>query len=71
MGYEYYKEVNGMVYIYLTEPKLNKLNVLEHIGNYYGFEIDGNRRFVLENFSVTHNTVIALNIITQLHKKHL
>ena len=29
-------------------------------GDYYGFEIDGNRRFVLGDFSVTHNTVMAL-----------
>lgn len=27
------------------------------IGNYYGFEIDGNHRFVLGDFTVTHNTV--------------
>ena len=26
-------------------------------GNYYGFEIDGNHRFVLGDFTVTHNTV--------------
>jgi hypothetical protein len=25
-------------------------------GEYYGFEIDGNRRFLLGNFTVTHNT---------------
>ena len=28
------------------------------IGNYYGFEIDGNHRFVLGNFLVTHNTAV-------------
>lgn len=28
-------------------------------GRYYGFEIDGNRRFVLGDFTVTHNTSIA------------
>jgi len=28
------------------------------IGDYYGFEIDGNSRFVLGDFTVTHNTVI-------------
>lgn len=27
---------------------------------YYGFEIDGNRRFVLSDCTVTHNTVMAL-----------
>jgi len=39
------------------------------IDDYYGFEIDGNRRFVLADFTVTHNTVLSLNIISQLKKK--
>jgi superfamily II DNA or RNA helicase len=38
-------------------------------GEYYGFTIDGNRRFVLGDYTVTHNTVMALNIISQLKKK--
>jgi superfamily II DNA or RNA helicase len=38
---------------------------------YYGFEIDGNRRFVLGDFTVTHNTVMGLKIISLLHKKTL
>jgi len=28
----------------------------EGLGNYYGFEIDGNKRFLLGDFTVTHNT---------------
>ena len=28
-------------------------------GDYYGFEIDGNRRFLLGDFTVTHNTICA------------
>lgn len=39
------------------------------VDDYFGFEIDGNRRFVLADFTVTHNTVLALNIIAQLQKK--
>jgi superfamily II DNA or RNA helicase len=39
--------------------------------DYYGFEIDGNRRFVLGDFTVTHNTVMALKIISLLKKKTL
>jgi superfamily II DNA or RNA helicase len=39
------------------------------IDDYYGFEIDGNRRFVLGDFTVTHNTVLSLNIISQIKKK--
>jgi superfamily II DNA or RNA helicase len=46
---------------------------LEPIGedDYYGFEIDGNRRFVLGDFTVTHNTIMGLNIISKLQKKTL
>ena len=39
--------------------------------DYYGFEIDGNHRFVLGDFTVTHNTVMALKIISVLQKKTL
>lgn len=35
------------------------------IGNYYGFELDGDRRFVLGNFTVTHNTVTACYLIAE------
>jgi DNA polymerase III delta prime subunit len=35
-----------------TGIKLEKLEV----GDYYGFEIDGNHRFILGDFTVTHNT---------------
>ena len=43
----------------------NVLNVGIHlekidVGQYFGFEIDGNRRFVLGDFTVTHNTAMAL-----------
>ena len=39
------------------------------INNYYGFEIDGNHRFVLGDFTVTHNTVMALKIVSLIGKK--
>ncbi len=38
--------------------KIKKLDV----DDYYGFEIDGNRRFLLGDFTVTHNTLIARQI---------
>lgn len=41
------------------------------IDDYYGFEIDGNRRFVLGDYTVTHNTVMALKIISELKQKTL
>ena len=55
-----------------NELSLYEINVerLEE-DDYYGFEIDGNRRFVLGDFTVTHNTVIALNIISKLQTKTL
>jgi len=39
--------------------------------DYYGFEIDGNRRFLLGDFTVTHNTVMALKIASLVQKKTL
>jgi len=40
-------------------------------GDYYGFTIDGNRRFLLGDFTVTHNTAIALSIAAILKVKTL
>jgi hypothetical protein len=31
----------------------------EGIGEYFGFEIDGNKRFLLSDFTVTHNTEVS------------
>ena len=39
--------------------------------NYYGFEIDGNKRFVLGDFTVTHNTVLAIYLSHALKLKTL
>ena len=38
---------------------------------YYGVELDGNHRYLLGDYTVTHNTVIGLNIASQLKKKTL
>lgn len=50
-----------------TRIRLEKMS----IDNYYGFEIDGNRRFVLGDCTVTHNTVMALKIVEMIQKKTL
>ena len=75
LGYFVYEYINDesrpitidsslyLCYTFYTKP-------LEE-DDYYGFEIDGNRRFILGDFTVTHNTVISINIITQLKKKTL
>lgn len=47
--------------------KIEKLQ----IDDYYGFEIDGNHRYVLGDFTVTHNTVCAIKIISEIKKKTL
>jgi hypothetical protein len=39
--------------------------------NYYGFEIDKNRRFLLADFTVTHNTVLGIYLACQLKVKSL
>jgi len=38
-------------------------------GMYYGFEIDGNHRFVLGNFIITHNTAVV-KMFTKAYQKH-
>jgi superfamily II DNA or RNA helicase len=60
-GYERKQIKDALTY----RLKIEKVDIKD----YYGFEIDGNRRFVLADFTVTHNTVLSLNIISQLKKK--
>lgn len=44
--------------INLTEIKIEK----DIEDEYYGFEIDGNKLFLLEDMTVTHNTALVLNM---------
>ena len=67
--------LKGYEYVTVTEEDIAsnlmytvQITALEE-DEYYGFEIDGNRRFVLGDFTVTHNTVMALNICARLKKK--
>ena len=46
-----------------TGIQLEKLE----IGEYYGFEIDGNHRYLLEDFTVTHNTTLC-HILARIYK---
>jgi replicative DNA helicase len=41
----------------------------DRIDDYYGFVIDGNHRFLLEDMTVTHNTSFALNMVQNLLDK--
>ena len=61
-----------------TEPANNTnqhIHVMEQIhievdeesgGNYYGFEIDGNKRFLLGDYTVTHNTSLVKDGISKI-----
>jgi superfamily II DNA or RNA helicase len=48
-----------------------KINEVINDTRYYGFTIGGNHRFLLGDYTITHNTVMALNIISCLKKKTL
>jgi superfamily II DNA or RNA helicase len=53
-------------------PLIYKITVSQKtVDDYYGFTIDGNHRFVLGDFTVTHNTVMGINILATLKKKTL
>lgn len=39
------------------------------VDDYYGFEIDGNRRYLLGDFTVTHNTFMTINVLSKLQQK--
>jgi len=79
LGYATYLQIkifDGIEYYWIrweTVPSLTYRIKIENMGDgeYYGFEIDGNKRFVLGDFTVTHNTVMALKIISILQKKTL
>lgn len=44
---------------------------VKHVGrgNYYGFMLDGNRRYVMGDFTVTHNTITTLSVLSKLRTK--
>ena len=58
------KQIKNPLHSLITVEKLE-------VGDYYGFQIDGNRRFLLGDFTVTHNTFCALYIMTKLAQKTL
>ena len=40
------------------------------VGYYYGFEITGDRLFLLGDFTVTHNTTTIVNLVSVLRQQH-
>lgn len=60
------QEEDGLyqVLVSKTEPLESKVTVKkEYYGNYYGFTLDGNHKFLLENFTVTHNTSLLIGML--------
>ena len=56
----------------IKDPLVTRIKVIKkEEDDYYGFELDGNRRYVLGDFTVTHNTIMALYIIAKLKLKTL
>ena len=61
------------------EKRRQKKNVLHTgisveaigVGEYFGFEIDGDGRFLLGDFTVTHNTVCAAEILKRYNRPSL
>lgn len=63
LGYKYYLLDSKFILIERTSRKYNEYNfdvVCIGRGNYYGFTVDKNHRFVLGNFIVTHNTCTSI-----------
>jgi hypothetical protein len=53
----------------IKDPLVTAITVTSKgTGNYYGFELDGNNRFLLGNFIVTHNTSVATSIADALSR---
>ena len=50
-----------------TKSQPNDIEIISHSEpeNYYGFEVDGNHRFLLGDFTVTHNSCSAISIAEQ------
>ena len=56
----------------IKDALVTRINVIKkEEDDYYGFELDGNRRYILGDFTVTHNTVLGINLISKIKKKTL
>ena len=64
LGYITYFE-NKKLYISKSKQDVNLLEIKiekDTVDEYFGFEIDGNKLFLLEDMTVTHNTALVLNM---------
>jgi hypothetical protein len=54
----------SLLFGYHQDSSLNKINLFRAgVGKYYGFELDGNHRFVLGNSIVTHNSFLIRDLM--------
>lgn len=56
----------------IKDALVTRINVIKkEEDDYYGFELDGNHRYLLGDNTVTHNTVLGINLISKIKKKTL
>jgi len=68
MGYRcIYDNFFNNIKIFVPKPKESIHIKYMGEGDYYGFTLDGNERFVLEDWTVTHNTAIAKSLSESLN----
>ncbi|MBU0924924.1 replicative DNA helicase [bacterium] len=64
LGYSTYFE-NNKLHISKSKQDINLTDIQiekDIVDEYFGFEIDGNKLFLLEDMTVTHNTALVLNM---------
>ena len=55
-----------------VDTQVSTLNIVAlGVGDYYGFTLDGNHRFLLGDCTVTHNTALSLYLSCQIGRKTL
>lgn len=73
-SYTEYSDTEYKIIINGYPKNINLVNFkvqFKEVGEYYGFILDGNRRFLFGDFMVTHNTVVSLKLIEETCKKTL
>lgn len=70
LGYDAIYTDTKFIHIYFNRNKVYDISITRlGMGKYYGFEIDGNKRFLLGDFTVTHNTTLIRSLLYS--KKHI
>jgi superfamily II DNA or RNA helicase len=71
LPFKNYKHIIILYNEYITTSYYDFEIISKGLGKYYGFTLDGNGRFILEDRVVTHNTVMALKVANELNVKTL